>query len=91
MENKKTIIAWIVVLALAVFLVWSFLPAVTSYDHFVELCENTGGQVAIPYLACPWWNPDCREEVTICDCSAVGGTSFVVKDISQHPWGGCPS
>lgn len=92
---KRNLTVWSILIVVIIIIVASLLivssifnPAPTEYAWFVEACENTGGVVAPPTVICPWYDPNCNERFTICDC---GNSAFAFKDIIDHLWDGCPT
>lgn len=61
----------------------------TNYESFTNNCELTGGEVIIPTLICPWYSPNCRQDMTVCFCPNL--ETYTYKEIKSGVWVGCPT
>jgi len=83
------LILFLIIISLTIIsLVIMFLPPVTPYASFINTCELTRGNIVVPTLICPWYNQNCKEDMSICEC---GLKYFVYKDIKNTIWIGCPT
>jgi hypothetical protein len=89
LRNRK-IQALIVVLVLAIVvsltIVLSNKPVLTSPSEFLNTCTITGGQIKEP-ASCPETAPDCKEQWSICLCTARNFTEY--KNVRYEAWLGC--
>lgn len=82
------IIGTLIIIIIIAFLMLLLIPPLTSYESFVNNCELTYGNVAVPTLICPWYYKNCREDMSICECRTV---DIAYKDIKHEIWVGCPT